>query len=408
MAGGEIFELSKLISNPGYDWIVETIFSKLDPESLAKCRLVSKACKERIDNRRSLLVLQLQAMKQRRLNNPFGQEWYQSIGADLVKVKCSFIEFFPEFEQAFLDLERQATLHELQVVVATMRDYLKDGRIRMEKSESNPSERAPSSPFHQAIVNGNQEFLNILLRRTTLDAQCIKENFQFLDGMTPLHLAARHGHYEVVKVLLEFSSDLEIDVNALDFNGMTPFIRALAHGHLQVVKLMIDQSRMYHIDLRIKEDIQFSNGMTPLHLAARHGHDKVVKLLLEFSSDLEIDVNALDLNGMAPLHLAARHGHYDVVKVLLEFSCDSEIDVNALDFNGMTPFIRALVHGHLQVAKLMFEQSRMYHIDLNVPLKYFPRIFIMFPFFNELWKVTMSFVVFMLGYKLGGFMNNFI
>ena len=87
MAGEEIFELSKLISNPGYDWIVETIFSKLDPESLAKCRLVSKACKDRIDNRRSLLVLQLQAMKQLGLNNPSGQEWYQSIGADIVKVK---------------------------------------------------------------------------------------------------------------------------------------------------------------------------------------------------------------------------------------------------------------------------------------------------------------------------------
>ena len=289
MAGEGIFELSKLISNQGYDWIVETIFSKLDPESLAKCRLVSKACKERIDNRRSLLVLQLQAMKQRGLNNPSGQEWYQLIGADLVKGKCPWIDLFPEFEQVFLDLERQATLHELQVVVATMRNYLKDGRIRMEKSEINPSFlRAPSSPFHQAIVNGDQEFLHILLRRTTLDAECIKKNFWFSDMMTPLHLAARHGHYEVVKLLLEFSSDLEIDVNALDFDGMTPFIRACAHGHLQVVKLMVNQSRMYHI-------------------------------------------------------------------------------------------------------------------DLNVPLKYFPRIFIMFPFL----QVTMSFVVFMLGYKLRGFMYNF-
>ena len=54
MTGEEIFELSKLISSEGYDCIVETIFSKLDPLSLAKCRSVSKAWKALIDKRRSL------------------------------------------------------------------------------------------------------------------------------------------------------------------------------------------------------------------------------------------------------------------------------------------------------------------------------------------------------------------
>ena len=69
--------LSKLISNQGYDCIVEAIFTKMDPTTLAKCRLVSKSWKALIDTRRTILVYQLHQLKRNKLEIPDAKVWYK-------------------------------------------------------------------------------------------------------------------------------------------------------------------------------------------------------------------------------------------------------------------------------------------------------------------------------------------
>ena len=104
-----IFDLSKLISNQGYDCIVESIFTNMDPVTLAKCRLVSKSWKALIDNRRTILVRQLQQLKQNKLEVPDAKVWHKLRRIVESQRKYSIIEKFPEFKQIFLYLQRNAT-----------------------------------------------------------------------------------------------------------------------------------------------------------------------------------------------------------------------------------------------------------------------------------------------------------
>jgi len=88
------------------------------------------------------------------------------------------------------------------------------------------------------------------------------------DKNTPLHIASKLGHVEVVTKLLNKNANLEIKNN---------------------------------------------NELTPVYLAAKEGQNHVVKELLEF-----YDVNKQNEEGETPLHIAARLGYVEVVKFLLE------------------------------------------------------------------------------------------
>ena len=148
MAGDpKIFDLSKLISNQGYDCIVEAIFTNMDPISLAKCRLVSKSWKALIDTRRTILVYQLQQLKQNKMEGLIAE--YQR--------KHSIIEEFPEFRRAFLDLERNATGHELSIIVMFLQKYSKHQKFPMKTWRR--KKRILISPIHQAIIQDDHEFV---------------------------------------------------------------------------------------------------------------------------------------------------------------------------------------------------------------------------------------------------------
>jgi hypothetical protein len=122
-----------------------------------------------------------------------------------------------------------------------------------------------------------------------------------IDGGTPLHPAATHGHKDVVKLLLETNSE----VNAKSNKGYTPLHCAALNGHEDVVKLLIHHKAVVNI-----KDTEFV--WTPLHWASGGGHTNVVKLLLENNSE----VNAKDNSGRTPLQLALATGKMDVAELL--------------------------------------------------------------------------------------------
>ena len=402
MTGKEIFELSKLISSEGYDCIVETIFSKLDPLSLAQCRLVSKAWRALIDNRRSLLVHQLRTLKRKKLKYPDAKSWYKLRRVVQAERKWSVIELFPEFKQAFLDLERNANESELQIVVVTIRDYVKVGRIhigRLELSLSNNSKRISISPMHQAITNGNQEFIRIFMKRTKFDFQSpmqynglrlttclglsvhnqnivqlflkyghekgLNLNLPGIKGRTALHYACLHGPLDVVKLFLEHIPKEHLEVNTMDKEGSTPFHLACYGNQLETVQLLLELSK--HLDINI--NARNRNGLTPLHFAAKCGHDKVVKVLLEASLELETNVNAFvnafDLNGKTPFTMACIYGHFQVVKLMIEESRKYQIDLNLSDNHGVSSVKHAIVNGHLDIVNMMIDKSKDEEISLN-------------------------------------------
>ena len=59
-----------------------------------------------------------------------------------------------------------------------------------------------------------------------------KQGWKDNDEWTPLHLAARYGHKEIVEYLVEKGAD----VNAKDKEGWTPLHFAAQEGHTEIVE----------------------------------------------------------------------------------------------------------------------------------------------------------------------------
>ena len=93
------------------------------------------------------------------------------------------------------------------------------------------------------------------------------------------------------------------DTNAYD---LTALDWAARNGHEDVVKLLLDRGA----EVNAKD----ANGWTALHLATRQGHKGVVLLLLGRGSD----VGAKTSRGSTPLDLATTIGYMSIVDVLLE------------------------------------------------------------------------------------------
>ena len=354
-----IFDLSKLISNQGYDCIVEAIFTSMDPISLVKCRLVSKSWKTLIDTRRTILVYQLQQLKQNKLEIPDAKVWYKLRRIVQSQRKYSIIEKFPELRQVFLDLKRNATGHELSIIVMFLRKYSKHQKFPIETLGW--EKRILISPLQQAIIQGEQEFVSIIMKRTKLDFQAPIQ----LDVQTSVtYLALAIDNQAMVQLFLDYALKKHVNLNVPDRNGQTAFHFACWYGKCEVIKLFLENVKEEFLQVNALDQ----NGNSPLQLACMANEPETVQLLLDRSIQFGIDIKTVNMIGRTLLHLAAKIGreqHEKVVKVLLEASIEYDIDVNAFDVDNWTPFTTACFYGHLKIAKLMIQDSRKYGIDLN-------------------------------------------
>ncbi|XP_062923046.1 ankyrin repeat domain-containing protein 27 isoform X2 [Mobula hypostoma] len=120
------------------------------------------------------------------------------------------------------------------------------------------------------------------------------------DGFTPLHVAALHGHFELVSLLLRHGAN----VNTKNSNNSTPLHLACQHSDLQIVKYLLN----YNAKLN-KKDLY---GNTPLLHACLGGYLEIAELLLEHGAS----VNVANNQGNTALHKAVK-GQYETLVHLL-------------------------------------------------------------------------------------------
>ncbi|XP_011695991.1 PREDICTED: ankyrin-3-like [Wasmannia auropunctata] len=153
--------------------------------------------------------------------------------------------------------------------------------------------------LHLAAYSGNEKVIQFLLNSTGVQVDAAtKEN-----GWNPLHLACFGGHITVVGLLLSRSAEL---LHSSDRYGKTGLHIAATHGHYQMVKALLGQ--------QAEINATDKNGWTPLHCAAHAGHLDVVKLLVESGGSPKIKTNL----GYAPIWFAASEGHSNVLKYLMK------------------------------------------------------------------------------------------
>ena len=190
----------------------------------------------------------------------------------------------------------------------------------------------PGTALHYAALWGFHTIVEFLITKHS-GSQDVRSQ-DFIDRATPLHLASRRDHAEVVRMLLKFGAD----VTARNKHGMTPL-------HLT------SQMEVAHTLLESSANVaaQSGTGWTPLHMVSRKGQVDVTRLLLKHGAG----VNAQNQDGSTPLHLASRRGNVEVTRMLLERGAD----VKAQDEDRSTPLHLASSRGHAEIARMILEHG---------------------------------------------------
>ncbi|XAR60528.1 hypothetical protein NMG60_11033945 [Bertholletia excelsa] len=161
------------------------------------------------------------------------------------------------------------------------------------------------------------------------------------NGLDALHIAAKQGDLEMVKVLMEGHPALSMTV---DLTNTTALHTAATQGHIEVVKFFLESE----ISLAA---IAKSNGKTVLHSAARNGHVEVVKAILEKEPAIAA---RNDKKGQTALHMAAKGQSREVVEELMAAAPEL---VNMVDTKGNTALHTATRKGRTEIVKLLLGHS---------------------------------------------------
>ncbi|XP_022807976.1 ankyrin repeat domain-containing protein 50-like [Stylophora pistillata] len=192
------------------------------------------------------------------------------------------------------------------------------------------------TPMHEAVRTNNSEMVQFLLKKDASKVRSTCDHWQNIRqqddampdllftceesidyhgdvchcGYTPLHLAARYGHWKIALNLLKAGAA----VGAQDCSGATPLHVAACHNHLEMILLLLNRGAQVLG--------RTFNRSTPLHSAAACGAVKAIRFLLYHGASLD----EVDESAFTPLHYTIRttnSSHLDE-KFLLNVSSKSE------------------------------------------------------------------------------------
>lgn len=161
-------------------------------------------------------------------------------------------------------------------------------------------------------------------------------------GYTPVHLAAHRGRCEVLKVLAGAGVDLDTPVSTGIYNiGATPLSVACRWGHVDVVRFLLEMG--------CKVNRKTVRGETALHGAASSAQCFLLtKMLLEAGADPSVPDG---IDGELPIHGASSCGESDTVGLYLK----AGIDPNSADKGGWTPLHRAANQGQARCVEILLK-----------------------------------------------------
>lgn len=107
-----------------------------------------------------------------------------------------------------------------------------------------------------------------LIRIEQLVAKGVVVDGHGYDGWTPLTVAAREGHIEVVRLLVKSGAD----INAEEGGGNTPLFWAAYYGHAPVVEYLLSSGA--------SKSKKCADCMSVLEAAKTRGYEDVVTILM--------------------------------------------------------------------------------------------------------------------------------
>ena len=188
--------------------------------------------------------------------------------------------------------------------------------------------------LHYSCIYGHVDIVKTLVKHKA------NVNARIYSGNTPLTLAARNKHDNVVHALL---SDPQCLVNAKDQDSYTALHYSCSYGNVDILRTLVNH--------KANVNARTDSGDTPLTLAARNKHDIVVHALL---SNPQCLVDAKGKDGYTALHYSCRYGNVDILRTLV----NHKANVNATTDSGDTPLTLAVSHKHGYVVHVLLYDSQ--------------------------------------------------
>ncbi|KAK1420788.1 hypothetical protein QVD17_22654 [Tagetes erecta] len=196
---------------------------------------------------------------------------------------------------------------------------------------------AGEPPLYVAAEYGHVDLVRLLIDQCDISTASIKAN----NGFDALHIAAKQGDLEVLKVLMEMHPELAMTV---DISNTTALHTAAIQGNIGVMNYLLE------IESSLAS-IARSNGKTALHSASRNGHLDAVKALLEKAPGIS---GRIDKKGQTALHMAAKGQSHEVVEELIRV--DPSL-INMVDAKGNSALHIAARKGRVQIVKMLLARN---------------------------------------------------
>ncbi|KAI1471957.1 glycerophosphodiester phosphodiesterase GDE1 [Daldinia caldariorum] len=215
-----------------------------------------------------------------------------------------------------------------QVVMAKMQEW---GQFNVEDGIDAPQwqDKEGNAPLHLAVIGGHPLTTKCLLQGESWQGPTHSEGAarkSVSQSSAVLALATKANFVYIVRLLVEAG----IDINWQDETGETALHIAARFGHVECAKILIEGSPEQKVKLELAEK---SFAWTPLHISAVDGHLPVAQLLVEAGAD----VGKTDSFGWTAKEHAALRGHLNIANLLAEHETSSPSPKSAEETQAQPP-----------------------------------------------------------------------
>lgn len=202
-----------------------------------------------------------------------------------------------------------------QVVIKYMRQW---GQFDVSDGIDSPKWQDSDglAPLHLAVMGAHPKTTKLLLQAESWDGglgsddKIVSARKTVSKSSAALALATKANATIIVKLLVEAG----VDINYQDEKGETALHHAARLGHVQCVKILLEGNETQQANVELAEE---TYGWTPLFLAAVEGRTEVVEVLLEVGGS---EIDKVDLSGWTATEHAALRGHLDIARILAKNS----------------------------------------------------------------------------------------
>ncbi|WCJ28236.1 ankyrin repeat family protein [Euphorbia peplus] len=242
-------------------------------------------------------------------------------------------------DTAFHAAAREGSLE----VIVKMLEGMNEEELKEVISKQNQS---GETPIYVAAESGNVDLVKEMIKFSDLTLARLKAR----NGCDAFHIAAKLGHFEIVRVLMEANPELAM---TFDSSNTTALHSAASQGHVEVVKFLLERGSSNLVT------IAKSNSKTALHSAARNGHLEILKAILRKEPGI---TTRIDRKGQTALHMAVKGQNAEVVTELV--LSDASL-LNIVDSKGNTALHIAARKGRVQIARQLVEHKGLDKLAIN-------------------------------------------